>query len=105
MALLGTDDFKDARIDKIVYKVLELTDRDTQWICVGERLSDQMGMSVISFGEDAFGDDLEELKRKIFLFRITCERWSLCCTVLTCLDLRLGEQNGRCRTKYCNEQR
>jgi len=64
MALLGTDDFKDARIDKIVYKVLELTDRDTQWICVGERLSDQMGMSVISFGEDAFGDDLEELKKK-----------------------------------------
>jgi hypothetical protein len=31
---------------------------------VGERLSDKRGMNVISFGEDAFGDNLEELMEK-----------------------------------------
>lgn len=63
MALIDTDS-QDGRVDIVVRKVLELANRHTYLTCVGERLSDKKGMNVISFGEDAFGDDLEELRKK-----------------------------------------
>lgn len=66
MHFLNTEDSKDGRIDRVVFKILDYVDKRQHPICGGHTLDDSLSisMNVISFGNEAFGDDLDELKKK-----------------------------------------
>jgi hypothetical protein len=58
-------DLSDGRIDVGVQKILNHVDRESHWLVSGRSL-DASGSSyiVISFGKDAFSNNLEELEKK-----------------------------------------
>ena len=62
--LNATDD-QDRRIDSIINQVMESVDRDEHWLVGAYPLEGpREAINVISLGEDAFGDDAEELARR-----------------------------------------
>jgi len=50
--------------DKVIAQLLDDVDNDQHWIAVGRLNGDSF--VIISFGQEAFGDDYEELKQKDF---------------------------------------
>ena len=64
MQLLNSVDSTDGRIDRVVLKILDYVDKREHPICGGHILGDSTNMNVIAFGNDASGDDLDELKKK-----------------------------------------
>ena len=64
MHFLNSVDSTDGRIDRVILKILDYVDKREHPICGGHTLGDGTNMNVISFGNDAFGDDLEILKKK-----------------------------------------
>ena len=58
-------DPKDGRIDRAAMKILDCVDKREHPICGECTLhDDRINMIVIAFGNDVFGDDLDELKKK-----------------------------------------
>lgn len=64
MQFLNSPNSLDGRIDRVVFLILDYVDKSQHPLCGGRTLDDGVNMNVISFGNDAFGDDLEELKKK-----------------------------------------
>ncbi|KAG7088222.1 hypothetical protein E1B28_012239 [Marasmius oreades] len=62
-ALEVTDD-GDGQIGSLIKQILECVDRDIHWICIGKPNNGKRNSFVISFGEEAFGTDLEALRKK-----------------------------------------
>ena len=64
MRFLNSVDSMDDRIDRVVLKILDYVDKREHPICEGHTLGDGTNMNAIAFGNDAFGDDLDKLKKK-----------------------------------------
>ncbi|KAJ3512602.1 hypothetical protein NLJ89_g3419 [Agrocybe chaxingu] len=64
MRFLNTEDSQDGRIDRVVFKILDYVDKGEHPICGGQTLDDRINMNVIAFGNEAFGDNPDELKKK-----------------------------------------
>lgn len=65
MHFLNSVDSTDGRIDRVILKILDYVDKREHPNCGGHTLGDGTNMNVIAFGNDAFGDDLEILKKEL----------------------------------------
>jgi len=64
-AFLDISEDSDARIDVAMVQIMDFVDR-SHWICIARPIGAPRtrGFAVISFGKDAWGTDLEELRKK-----------------------------------------
>ena len=86
-------DLWDGRIDVGVQKILNYVDRESPWLLSGRSL-DGCSYIVISFGKDAFSNNLEELEKK----DLPSPKYLQAMDVLRCLiprpkDSVVGEKN------------
>jgi hypothetical protein len=64
--VIGATDIGDWRISQAEYKIMEQVNREVHWLVAGQRVGESDGQcfSVITFGEQSFGEDLELLRKK-----------------------------------------
>jgi len=65
-AFLDITEDSDPRIDAAMVQIMDFVDR-SHWICMARPIGappPTCGFTVISFGKEAWGEDLEELRKK-----------------------------------------
>ena len=64
MHFLNSMDSTGGKIDRIILKILDYVDKREHPICGGHTLGDSTNMNVIAFGNNAFKDNPDMLKKK-----------------------------------------